>query len=141
MLPPPSRDQRGLDAPSKGEMDSPRDNKEGEDEDLGRAYSAGYKRESAGMKEECKLLKGHDEYGMSKKYTRRVEDIREEKARLAMEEEERRVAALTFDDAALLPFSNMCERAKYIPLRLSYDERKVRMRCRAGIYIVYFELM
>jgi hypothetical protein len=41
-----------------------------------------------------------------------------------MEEEERRVAALSFDPDALLPFENMTERAKYIPLRLTYEERK-----------------
>lgn len=47
-----------------------------------------------------------------------------QEANRLMEEEERRVAALTFDPDALLPFENMAERAKYIPLRLTYEERK-----------------
>lgn len=41
-----------------------------------------------------------------------------------IEEEERKQAELNFDHDALLPFQSMKERAKYIPLRLSYDERK-----------------
>jgi hypothetical protein len=41
-----------------------------------------------------------------------------------MEEEERKIAALTFDHDALLPFDDMRERAKYIPIRLTYEERK-----------------
>jgi hypothetical protein len=49
--------------------------------------------------------------------------VAEEKRR-AIEEEERRVAELHFDPDALLPFDDMSERAKYIPLRLSYEERK-----------------
>ena len=54
---------------------------------------------------------------------RQAEKIAEVKRR-AMEDEERRVAELTFDPDALLPFDDMRERAKYIPLRLSYEERK-----------------
>ena len=52
-----------------------------------------------------------------------------------MEEEERRVAALTFDPDALLPFENMTERAKYIPLRLSYEERKSLRMVNAAIRV------
>ena len=48
-----------------------------------------------------------------------------EAKRLAIEEEERRVAALRFDENALRPLdANMLERAKCIPLRLTYEERK-----------------
>jgi hypothetical protein len=46
------------------------------------------------------------------------------RAQLAMQEEERRVAELNFDPNALLPCDKMEERAKYIPLRLTYEERK-----------------
>ena len=67
--------------------------------------------------------------------TRRVEEAKHEKARIAMEEEERRVAALTFDPDALLPFENMIERAKYIPLRLTYDERKGLRMVNAAINV------
>jgi hypothetical protein len=42
----------------------------------------------------------------------------------AVQEEERRLAELNFDFDALLPSQSMMERAKYIPLRLSYEERK-----------------
>ena len=67
--------------------------------------------------------------------TRRVEEAKHEKAKIAMEEEERRVAALTFDPDALLPFENMSERAKYIPLRLTYDERKGLRMVNAAINV------
>ena len=62
----------------------------------------------------------HSEERMSR---RAAEKIAEEK-RKAIEAEERRVAELTFDPDALLPFEDMKERAKYIPLRLTYEERK-----------------
>lgn len=42
----------------------------------------------------------------------------------AIEEEERRVAEMTFDLDSLQPMDHMAERAKYIPLRLTYEERK-----------------
>ena len=71
----------------------------------------------------------------SKKSTQRQESMKIEKARVAMEEEERRVAALTFDEDALLPFDDMKERAKYIPLRLSYDERKSLRTVNAAINV------
>ena len=74
----------------------------------------GQKRKAVGEEKEMSMSAG----------TRRVEEAKHEKARIAMEEEERRVAALTFDPDALLPFENMKERAKYIPLRLTYEERK-----------------
>ena len=129
VLPAPSHDQRGLDADATAK-DGDEMGDEDEDDDLERAYTAG-----AGSKSESKRAEGKRAIddrgepgmgmGMGTKSTRRVEDIREEKARAAMEEEERRVAALTFDDDALLPFDDMRERAKYIPLRLSYEERKV----------------
>ena len=57
----------------------------------------------------------------------------EEEADRMMEEEERRVAALSFDPDALLPFDNMMERAKYIPLRLTYEERKSLRMVNAAI--------
>jgi hypothetical protein len=66
----------------------------------------------------------------------RVKDaamLDEEEANRLMEEEERRVAALSFDPDALLPFENMAERAKYIPLRLSYEERKSLRMVKAAI--------
>lgn len=48
-----------------------------------------------------------------------------EAARIAMAEEERRVAALQFDADALAPLDqNLRERARHIPLRLTYEERK-----------------
>jgi len=107
---------------------------EDEDDDLERAYTAGAGSKSESKRAEGKRSidgRGEPGVGMGTKSTRRVEDIREEKARAAMEEEERRVAALTFDDDALLPFDDMRERAKYIPLRLSYEERKVGYGMRA----------
>ena len=45
------------------------------------------------------------------------------------------MAALTFDPDALLPFENMAERAKYIPLRLTYDERKSLRMVNAAINV------
>jgi hypothetical protein len=48
----------------------------------------------------------------------------QEEKNKAIEEEERRVAEMNFDYDALLPSSSLRERAKYIPLRLSYEERK-----------------
>ncbi len=48
----------------------------------------------------------------------------QEERNKAMMEEEKRVAEMTFDHDALLPFQSMKERAKYIPLRLTYEERK-----------------
>jgi hypothetical protein len=48
-----------------------------------------------------------------------------EKQRLIFEEE-RRVAELSFDPHAVLPCERMDERAKYIPLRLSYEGQSVR---------------
>lgn len=47
----------------------------------------------------------------------------QEERNKAMEEEERRLAESDFDFDALLPSQTMMERAKYIPLRLTYDER------------------
>lgn len=48
-----------------------------------------------------------------------------EAARIAMAEEERRVAALQFDADALAPMDkDLRERARHIPLRLTYEERK-----------------
>ena len=74
----------------------------------------------------------------SKKGTARTESIDKAKAhaaRIAMEEEEKRVAALTFDENALLPFDDMKERSKYIPLRLSYEERKSLRTVNAAINV------
>lgn len=65
--------------------------------------------------------KGEDDEDEPEAKQRRNE--RDERNR-AMEEEERRVAELNFDHDALLPFQSMKERAKYIPLRLTYEERK-----------------
>jgi hypothetical protein len=48
----------------------------------------------------------------------------QEERNKAMIEEERKQAELNFDHDALLPFQSMKERAKYIPLRLTYEERK-----------------
>lgn len=76
-----------------------------------------------------------DDGGLGSKSTRRIEEARSEAARKAMEEEERRVAELTFDADALLPFENMMERAKYIPLRLTYDERKGLRTVNAAINV------
>jgi len=52
-----------------------------------------------------------------------------------MEEEERKQAELTFDHNALLPSQSMSERAKYIPLRLTYDERKSLRLVNASINV------
>jgi len=120
VLPPPSSDQRGLD-PSEADMD--------DDADLEKAYNSSSSAKSEGKE------KGKERDGMAAKSTRRIEDMREEKARIAMEDEERRVAALTFDEGALLPFDDMRERAKYIPLRLSYDERKSLRTVNAAINV------
>lgn len=54
---------------------------------------------------------------------RQAEKIAAEKKR-AIEDEERRVAELTFDPDALIPFDDMKERARFIPVRLTYEERK-----------------
>jgi len=62
--------------------------------------------------------------GMWRSQRSREDATSREEADRLMEEEERRVAALSFDPDALLPFENMTERAKYIPLRLTYEERK-----------------
>lgn len=59
-----------------------------------------------------------------------------EAKRLAILEEERRVAALTFDEDALAPrVENMMERAKYIPLRLTYEERKSLRMVNAAVSV------
>jgi hypothetical protein len=42
----------------------------------------------------------------------------------AIEDEERKVAEMVFDIDDLIPSDNMEERCKYIPLRLTYEERK-----------------
>ena len=57
------------------------------------------------------------------------------RAQRAMYEEERRVAELSFDPDALLPTDRMEERAKYIPLRLSYEERKSLRLVNAAINV------
>lgn len=54
----------------------------------------------------------------------RMERERLEAKHRAIVEEERRVAELSFDAHALLPCEQMEERAKYIPMRLTYEERK-----------------
>ena len=54
----------------------------------------------------------------------------------AIEDEERRVAAMSFDmDSIVVPFDNMRERAKYIPLRLTYEERKSLRLVNAAINV------
>ena len=65
---------------------------------------------------------------------RRLVEENIEKQRL-FEEEERKVAELKFDKDLLLPFENMAERAKYIPLRLSYEERKSLRLVNAAINV------
>jgi hypothetical protein len=106
VLPPPPDSDRGRDE----NMKVSNDNDEDSDEEIEKAFQ-------------------------SKKSTQRQESMKIEKARVAMEEEERRVAALTFDEDALLPFDDMKERAKYIPLRLSYDERKSLRTVNAAINV------
>ena len=117
VLPPPPNSVRGVDVDKTWELD-----RDGDDMDLERSTK------SSRMAED-------ELSSMSKKSTKRVENMKEEKARIAMEEEERRVAALTFDDNALLPFDDMQERAKYIPLRLSYEERKSLRTVNAAINV------
>ena len=53
----------------------------------------------------------------------------------AIEEEERKQAEMTFDIDALLPSQSMLERAKYIPLRLTYEERKTLRLVNASINV------
>lgn len=60
-----------------------------------------------------------DEEPEAKQFRREQEERNKQ-----MAEEERRQAELNFDHDALLPFQSMRERAKYIPLRLTYEERK-----------------
>lgn len=80
--------------------------------------------------EEPEVLKATDGYDRNGKIES-VEDekleeskrIWKEKQRL-IEEEEKKVAEANFDPDALLPFEEMNERGKYIPLRLTYEERK-----------------
>ena len=53
----------------------------------------------------------------------------------AIEEEERKQAEMSFDIDALLPSQSMLERAKYIPLRLTYEERKTLRLVNASINV------
>ncbi len=53
----------------------------------------------------------------------------------AIEEEERKQAEMTFDIDALLPSQSMLERTKYIPLRLTYEERKTLRLVNASINV------
>lgn len=78
----------------------------------------------------------NDNSGASEKVSSRLlAGSSEEESNRLMEEEERRVAALTFDPEALLPFENMAERAKYIPVRLTFDERKTLRMVNAAINV------
>jgi hypothetical protein len=79
--------------------------------------------------EEPEVLKAPDVPGSSSiNEARLIEEKKKQAAERdhlrALEEEELRVAALKFDADLLLPFENMRERAKYIPVRLTYEERK-----------------
>jgi hypothetical protein len=65
---------------------------------------------------------------------RQAEKIADER-RKAMDEEEKKVAEMTFDPDALHPTQDIRERAKYIPLRLSYEERKSLRLINAAISV------
>lgn len=67
--------------------------------------------------------------------TARQLELAAEAKRKAFEAEERRVAEMTFNPDALLPTQDVRERSKYIPLRLSYDERKSLRLINAGISV------
>lgn len=62
---------------------------------------------------------------------RRIEEERNK----AIREEELRQAELSFDHNELLPSQSMKERAKYIPLRLTYEERKTLRLVNASIAV------
>lgn len=88
-------------------------------------------------------LRGEEKYtkhGVGDDDNMSAEEKKEINERLAkqraIEIEEKRVADLTFDyDAIILPSENMVERAKYIPLRLTYEERKVLRLVYASINV------
>jgi Protein of unknown function (DUF2009) len=65
---------------------------------------------------------------------RQYEKVAEAK-RKAMEDEERKVAEMSFNHDELLPTQDVKERSKYIPLRLSYEERKSLRLINAGISV------
>lgn len=67
--------------------------------------------------------------------TARQMELAAEAKRKAFEAEERRVAEMTFNPDALLPTQDVRERSKYIPLRLSYEERKSLRLINAGISV------
>jgi Protein of unknown function (DUF2009) len=67
--------------------------------------------------------------------TARQLELAAEAKRKAFEAEERRVAEMSFNPDALLPTQDVRERSKYIPLRLSYDERKRLRLINAGISV------
>lgn len=67
--------------------------------------------------------------------TRRLAERNAELKRKAIDDEERKVAEMSFDADALIPTQDVKERAKYIPLRLSYEERKSLRLINAGISV------
>ena len=71
----------------------------------------------------------------SEQQSRRLAERTAELKRKAFDDEERKVAEISFDPDALLPTQDVKERAKYIPLRLSYDERKSLRLINAGISV------
>ena len=71
----------------------------------------------------------------SDQQTRRLAERTAELKRKAMDEEERKVAEMSFDADALMPTQEVKERARYIPLRLSYEERKSLRLINAGISV------
>jgi|MDTB01.1.fsa_nt_gb hypothetical protein len=133
VLPAPSLAERGLEA---GALSTAAEEKMvSSDDELENTYKQVQdKMDIEGQKAEPSSKSSAESMPISTS-TRRVEEAKHEKARIAMEEEERRVAALTFDPDALLPFENMGERAKYIPLRLTYDERKGLRMVNAAINV------
>ena len=72
---------------------------------------------------------------LQEQQTRRQNEKVAELKRKAMDDEERKVAEMSFDANALLPVHDVKERAKYIPLRLSYEERKSLRLINAGISV------
>jgi len=133
-------DPEVLPLPSNGEeeeKDEQANDDEGEDEEGTIVMAEGEKgtaAAAAGPKRQ-KSLKASNENDM-KRTRRDPAQIEAEAKRLAILEEERRVAALTFDEDALAPrVENMTERAKYIPLRLTYEERKSLRMVNAAVSV------
>jgi hypothetical protein len=67
--------------------------------------------------------------------TTKIDDQRKAMGRMEEEERRAREAEALLDAAIVLPSDDMVERAKYVPLRLSYEERKYLRMVMAAINV------